>query len=75
VPKDYPDKGFSPDTTVIPYYACPHCQNVGCVRVTSLVMAGERHCHFHCPCCHHVWVTREDAPDNPYLKYQPPQVK
>lgn len=54
---------------------CPYCGCSGGVRISALIMNRERHIHFHCPCCHHVWVERDRRSEERMFDYQPPMVK
>lgn len=63
------------DTDSASTACCPHCGGHGSVRVSTLIMNRERHLHYHCGCCHHVWVERERRPEERAFDYQPPMVK
>jgi hypothetical protein len=51
---------------------CHYCGGKECVRVSAVILEGERHFHYHCPRCSQVWLRAEQRPA---LPYQPPMVK
>ena len=52
---------------------CPFKDCGGEVRISHVISGGERHIHWHCTCCRHVWMERERRPED--LPYRPPMSK
>ena len=51
---------------------CPRCRCSGHVHVSPLIMTAERHLHYHCTCCRHVWVVRDRRSKERHSEHQPP---
>jgi hypothetical protein len=70
----FPPDFFDAEGHGVPMAVCPHCAYSGNVRVSPFTLRGERHLHWYCSCCHHVWLER-DPRAKERQPYQPPMAK
>ena len=65
---------FTDESCVVQSAVCPHCALSGYVRIWPFRINGERHLHWHCSRCRHVWVER-DRRGSERFAYGPPLAK
>ncbi len=52
----------------------PHC-GCDCAQMSVVIMNRERHLHYHCSCCRHVWMERERRSEDGLRQYRPQMSK